>query len=689
MNTMSYTEWFKTLTGFAPHAWQADIGNAQDCINRLTRIPTGFGKSAGVSGAWIYNRIIRHDPTWPRRLVWMLPMRVLVEQTMRDMQKALQTQNLIWDGQEPHSGKTGIHILMGGEDATDWRLYPEENAILIGTQDMLLSRALNRGYGAARGRWPMEYALLNTDCLWVMDEVQLMDVALITSVQLQAFRNDDAKAEKTFRPCKTWWMSATLRPEWMDSVDSHADLKELKNDMLTLPEKDRTGTLWNIPKRLEIQTIPTPKGTEGNLAEPILKRHMDATPGRYGRITLVVVNTVDTATEIHKKLLTLVQKQKIKAEIELVHSRFRGFERARWPDRFLAKEHCSPDADRIIVATQVVEAGVDISAINLITELAPWASLIQRFGRCARYGEQGNILVIDRELGDKTLPYQPQELLAAKEALELLDGKADLATLTSLEEMLETDNPELLSRLFPYEYIHLLTRREADELFDTSPDLTGADLDISRFIRSGDERDVSVFWVADIPEKEVPPANLQPTKDALCPVPVYKMKQWPLDKNKKLRAWRWDYLDGQWIPLKNGDAYPGMIICVESKTGGYSTQRGWTGEKPDTKTPPVPIVPGIETENADLAQDHEGESRKNHWRTIATHCSEVSEELSAILTTMGVGEDHLASVLSLAAELHDWGKVHPVFRSCMKDIPQGWEDINLAKAPTWIAPRDF
>lgn len=97
----------------SPHAWQADIGNAQDCINRLARIPTGFGKSVGVSGAWIFNRIIRHDPTWPRRLVWMLPMRVLVEQTMRDMQSILQSQNLLWDGTEPHSGKTGIHILMG------------------------------------------------------------------------------------------------------------------------------------------------------------------------------------------------------------------------------------------------------------------------------------------------------------------------------------------------------------------------------------------------------------------------------------------------------------------------------------------------------------------------------------------------------------------------------------------------
>ena len=39
---------------------------------------------------------------------------------------------------------------------------------------MLLSRALNRGYGMSRYRWPMHFGLLNNDCLWVMDEVQLM-----------------------------------------------------------------------------------------------------------------------------------------------------------------------------------------------------------------------------------------------------------------------------------------------------------------------------------------------------------------------------------------------------------------------------------------------------------------------------------------------------------------------------------
>lgn len=55
--------------------------------------------------------------------------------------------------------------------------------MLIGTQDMLLSRLLNRGYGMTRYRWPMQLGLLGNDCLWVMDEVQLMGTGLATTVQ--------------------------------------------------------------------------------------------------------------------------------------------------------------------------------------------------------------------------------------------------------------------------------------------------------------------------------------------------------------------------------------------------------------------------------------------------------------------------------------------------------------------------
>ena len=50
------------------------------------------------------------------------------------------------------------------------------------------------------------------------------------------------------------------------------------------------------------------------------------------------------------------------------------------------------------VATQVVEAGLDLSADLLLTEAAPANSLIQRAGRCARYApprNRGQVVVFD------------------------------------------------------------------------------------------------------------------------------------------------------------------------------------------------------------------------------------------------------------------------------------------------------
>ena len=87
---------------------------------------------------------------------------------------------------------------MGGADAGGWHLYPEADAVLIGTQDMLLSRAMNRGYASPRARWPMEFGLLNQDALWVMDEVQLMDAA---SQHRDSFRCFGTRIEARTRRC--------------------------------------------------------------------------------------------------------------------------------------------------------------------------------------------------------------------------------------------------------------------------------------------------------------------------------------------------------------------------------------------------------------------------------------------------------------------------------------------------------
>jgi len=37
---------------------------------------------------------------------------------------------------------------------------------------------MNRGYAAGRARWPLEFGFLNSDCLWVFDEIQIMDTGL-------------------------------------------------------------------------------------------------------------------------------------------------------------------------------------------------------------------------------------------------------------------------------------------------------------------------------------------------------------------------------------------------------------------------------------------------------------------------------------------------------------------------------
>lgn len=141
-----FSNYFERSAGFSPRSWQRELAEQNHCEDRLLRVPTGFGKTLGVLGAWLYRRVELNDDAWPRRLVWCLPMRVLVEQTENEVRQVLDRLGVLWCGSGSHEGKVGVHLLMGGADSGDWHLHPEHPAVLIGTQDMLLSRALNRGY---------------------------------------------------------------------------------------------------------------------------------------------------------------------------------------------------------------------------------------------------------------------------------------------------------------------------------------------------------------------------------------------------------------------------------------------------------------------------------------------------------------------------------------------------------------
>ena len=212
---LSFDAFFWKATGHAPYPFQKRLATCEH-LPELIDIPTGLGKTDTVVLAWLWRKRFAsqevRDAT-PRRLVYCLPMRVLVEQTrdkIRGKDEKKDEKDYGWlewlgmraiepgdnnlvDGWAKDQGDQGkriaVTVLMGGEDKGDWDRYPERDAIIIGTQDMLLSRALNRGYGMSRYRWPMHFGLLNNDCMWVMDEVQLMGRGFTTSLQMQAFRD--------------------------------------------------------------------------------------------------------------------------------------------------------------------------------------------------------------------------------------------------------------------------------------------------------------------------------------------------------------------------------------------------------------------------------------------------------------------------------------------------------------------
>ena len=406
---MSFEEFFHKATGWFPYSYQQTLAGTTD-LPVLLRIPTGAGKTEAAILGWLH-RYVGHprgavrDST-PRRLVYCLPVRSLVEQTVDRIERWLINLEM--------AGRIGLVTLMGGEPETQWYHNPEKPFIIVGTQEMLLSRALNRGYGNSPFMWPVEYGLLNNDCLWIMDEAQLMSNGLPTSTQLAGLRHK----LQTFGPAHSMWMSATVRPDWLDTVDhpapSESQVLELGRDDLANP---------GLRKRHNARKVVAEATVSGSnrarsMAEFVVRNH------RAGALTLVIVNTVERAQEVYRELNN--SRISLDAERVLVHSRFREADRKEKQAAGTADVDSSGPG-RVVVATQAVEAGVDISAQTLITELAPWPSMVQRFGRCNRKGDDdpGHVFWVDTgERGQDTAPYRPEDVAAVRERMRSLEGRS-------------------------------------------------------------------------------------------------------------------------------------------------------------------------------------------------------------------------------------------------------------------------
>lgn len=624
---MTFDQFFQRATGTAPYVYQRTFAGASALPN-LLEAPTGSGKTATAVLGWLWRR--RHGTEAQRReagrrLIFCLPMRTLVTQTHENVLRWRENLALT----ERH---LGVHLLLGGAVDTAWDEQPDRDAILIGTQDQLLSRALLRGYGTSRFRWPVHFALLNNDCTWVFDEVQLMGVGASTAAQLQAFRENLG----TVGSAKTVWMTATLDEGRLNTVDAtHTRTRlpfDAANDASLL---ERTQAKKKLEKALSSEVKA--------LADEIAQRHVPST------LTLVVVNRVARAQE----LFALLEKKKGDESRALIHSRFRPSDRGPQQTEALSKGFAG-----IVVATQAIEAGVDISARTLFTELAPWSSLVQRFGRLNRAGEWKNdearAFWIDLDTSDEKTaketvrPYDVADLDKARHRIQMLAdvGPASLATVPR-----DSEQPAL----------PVVRRKDLFDLFDTEPDLAGHDIDISRYVRATDERDVQVAW-RELDGKA--PADDAPAlrADELCRVPFCDLKKL-MGKDKK--AWRFDSLRRSWAEVDH--LFPGLVVVVDVSVGGYSDTLGFTKNKDD--------VPTSREQAGDPEQSDDDDPLArgaDDYVSLTLHSQDAAQEMEALVARLDAEVAAVAEPTELvaAARFHDLGKAHDVFQQMlMRNLP--------------------
>lgn len=308
----------------------------------------------------------------------------------------------------------------------------------------------------------------------------------------------------------------------------------------------------------------------------------------------------------------------------------------------------------------------------LFTETAPWASLVQRFGRCNRSGEDEKAKIFwiplprGQEAQKQAAPYELEDLLAAEKMMKKIED-ASLGTLS--QEEFE----------FSFEHTYVIRRRDFVDLFDTTPDLAGNDMDVDRFIREGGSSDVYVFWrnYEDDPnEDEQTGRNTEPPprREELCPAPIVDFKDFLKSERCRGKIWFWNFRDGEWERAEFNRIAPGQIFLLHSSVGGYAREQGWTS-KSNVFVEPVPVG----DEEIPDSNEADPTSALGGWQTIAQHTDDLVREIGNILNVLPLENGEKQALLE-AARWHDRGKAHFVFQ---ERVPEGAPNPQelWAKAP--------
>jgi len=394
MAPINSLEFFRTsycaLTGHpAPFPWQEDLFlRFCECdIPKDLDVPTGCGKTSAMV-AWLL-ALARQAPagpegvSLPRRLVWVVNRRVVVDQATREAEELRQqlreerrseldaVRSALRKLSATESADLiGISTLRGQfADNAEWRDDPSRPAVIVGTVDMIGSRLLFCGYGRGFKSRPLHAGFIGQDTLLIHDEAHLEPAfqELAAGVEAEQVRCGD------FRRFRVMALTATSR-------SGHGNERTLTSRDLE-PGSEISKRI-HAKKWIALHLVEDEKA----IAEEVFQRAMEYRES--GQAVLIFLRTIKDVSAVVDKL----RKENLK--FQRLTGTLRGYERDQLAKadpifaRFMQKMKVEAESGTVyLVCTAAGEVGVDMSADHLVCDLAPFDSMAQRLGRVNRFGD--------------------------------------------------------------------------------------------------------------------------------------------------------------------------------------------------------------------------------------------------------------------------------------------------------------
>jgi CRISPR-associated endonuclease/helicase Cas3 len=393
MVAVDLLEFFRTsylgLTGHPePFPWQESlfIKLCEDDIPKELDLPTGCGKTSAMA-VWLLAlaRQAQAGPesiSLPRRLVWVVNRRVVVDQATREAEELRQRLRearrteldavrsaLRTLSATENDNLIGISTLRGQfADNAEWSDDPSRPAVVVGTVDMIGSRLLFSGYGRGFKSRPLHAAFIGQDALLIHDEAHLEPAfqELVAAVEAEQVRCGD------LRRFQVMALTATSR-------SGHDNAHTLTSR--DLEPGSEVSKRVHAKKWIALHVVEDEKAVT-----EVFQRAMEYRES--GQAILIFLRTIRDVSSVVDKL------RGENLNVQRLTGTLRGYERDQLANadpvfaRFMKKMTAQAASGTVyLVCTAAGEVGVDMSADHLVCDLTPFDSMAQRLGRVNRFGE--------------------------------------------------------------------------------------------------------------------------------------------------------------------------------------------------------------------------------------------------------------------------------------------------------------